>query len=148
MKALKLTAPGNSTSDAETLRSQIREEQIFGAFDDQEREHILTKLLLVDGLIPSLYTFFRDLQYLQSCVDCVKRLISPSPEQTLFNAIKYTFTDINQRNGQVTLQIAESEFINRPSTVADQVNLDYQQIHAYAMRNFLDMPKEPYGENI
>ena len=148
MKALELTAPGNSTSDAETLRSQLRGGQIFGAFDDQEREHILTKLLLVDGLIPSLYTFFRDLQYLQSCVDCVKRLISPSPGQTLFNAMECAFTGINQRDGQVTLQIAESEFINRPGTVADQVNLGYQQIHAYAMRNFLDMPKEPHGENI
>ena len=148
MKALELTAPGNSTSDAETLRSQLRGGQIFGAFDDQEREHILTKLLLVDGLIPSLYTFFRDLQYLQSCVDCVKRLISPSPGQTLFNAMECAFTGINQRDDQVTLQIAESEFINRPGTVADQVNLGYQQIHAYAMRNFLDMPKEPHGENI
>lgn len=130
------------------LRSQVRGGKIFGAFNEQEREHILTKLLSVNGLIPSLHTFFKDLQYLQACVDCVKRLISLSPGQTLFNAMECAFTGINQRDGQVMLQIAESEFIYRPSTVADQVSLGYQQIHAHAMRNFLATPKEPQGENI
>ena len=148
VKAVELTAPGASTSDAETLRSQIHGGQIFGAFNDQEREHILTKLLLVDGIIPSLHTFFRDLGYLQACVNCVKRLTSLSPGQTLFNAMEYIFTGINQRDGQVTLQIAESEFVSRPGTAADQINLGYQQIHAYAMRNFLDMPQELHDENL
>ena len=36
----------------------------------------------------------------------------------------------------------ESELIYRPGTVADQVNLNYQQIYIYIMRNFLNMPKE------
>lgn len=130
------------------LRSQVRGGKIFGAFNEQEREHILTKLLSVNGLIPSLHTFFKDLQYLQACVDCVKRLISLSPGQTLFNAMECAFTGIDQRDGQVMLQIAGSEFIYRPGTVADQVSLGYQQIHAHAMRNFLATPKEPQGENI
>ena len=120
------------------LRGQVRGGKIIGAFNDQEREHILTKLLLVNGLIPSLHTFF----------DCVKRLISLSPEQTLFNAMECAFAGINQRDRQVTLQVAESELIYRPGTVADQVSLRYQQIHAYAMRNFLDMPKELQGESL
>ena len=80
MITLKLTALRASTSDVERLRGQVREEKIIGAFNDQQRDHFLTKLLLVNGLIPSLYTFFRDLQYLQACVDCVKRLISLSPK--------------------------------------------------------------------
>lgn len=103
MTALELTAPGVSSSDAERLRGQVRGGNIFGAFNDQERELILTNLLSLDGLIPSLYTFFRDLQYLQACVDCVKRLISVSSGQTLFNAIECAFTGINQKDRQVTL---------------------------------------------
>lgn len=91
---LELTAPRASTLDAERLRGQVRGGKIVGAFNDQEREHILTKLLLFDGLIPSLHTF-RDLQYLQACVDCVKRLISLSPEQTMFNAMERAFIGIN-----------------------------------------------------
>lgn len=35
-----------------------------------------------------------------------------------------------------------------PGTVADQVSLGYHQIHAYAMRNFLDMPKELQGGSL
>lgn len=126
----------------------MREGKIFGAFNDQERGHILTTLLLIDGGIPSLHTIFRDLQYFQVCVGCVKRLISLSPQQTLFNTLECAFIGTNQRDLQVTLQVAESMLIYRPGTVADQVNLGYQQIHVYAMRNFLDMPKELQGANL
>ena len=62
--------------------------------------------------------------------------------------MEYAFTVSNQRDRQVTLQVAESELMYRPGTVADQVSLSYQQIHAYAMRNFLNMPKELQGENL
>ena len=144
---LELTAPRVSTSDASTLRMQLSGGRIFGAFNDQERGHILTRLLSVDGLIPSLHTFFRDLQYLQACVDCVKRLISLSPGQTLFSAMERAFTGANQRHGQVVLQVAPAELTCKPGSMADQVDLGYQQIHVHAMRNFLDMPREPQGED-
>ena len=145
---LELTGPRASTSDAERLQGQVIGGKILGAFDDQKREHILTKLFLVDRLIPSLYNFFRGLQYLQACVHCVKWLISLVFERTLVNAMECAFTVINRRDRQVALQVAESELTYRPGTVADHVRIGYQQIHAYAMRNFLDISKELQGENL
>ena len=52
------------------------------------------------------------------------------------------FTGINQRSNQVVLQVSESGFNDQPGSVMDQVHKGYQQIHAFAMRHFLDMPKK------
>jgi len=48
----------------------------------------------------------------------------------------------------VILQVAESEFLRSSGSGADQLYLSYQQIHAYVMRNFLEMPWEPHGEHL
>src|SRR5438045_8324504 len=79
VKALELTAPGACRADAEVLYGKLRTGQIFGAFDEQEREAIWIEVLRVstDYLIPSLYSFFEDLNYLKGIADCVKRLITP-----------------------------------------------------------------------
>jgi hypothetical protein len=57
------------------VRPKVLGEQIFSAFSMREREQIWARLEILDGLIPSLFTFFRDIIYLQLCVDCVKRLV-------------------------------------------------------------------------
>lgn len=46
----------------------------FGGFSDKERQVIWSRMQRFDGLIPSLYTFFEDLKYLEACAYCVKRL--------------------------------------------------------------------------
>jgi len=40
VKALELTAPGACRADFQDLYSKLRDGQIFGAFDKQEREDI------------------------------------------------------------------------------------------------------------
>jgi hypothetical protein len=73
--ALELRAPGASSADAQSLRNQVRGGAIFNAFTDHERDQILDRLPMVDGLILTLSSFFRDLNYLQLLVDCLKRLV-------------------------------------------------------------------------
>ena len=102
---------------------------------------------MVEGLIPLFYTLFRDVQYLEDCVNCVKRLIALSPGESLSNAIKRRFTGVNQRQGQLKIQVAEDKFIYRQGTPEDQVDFGCRQIHAFAMRNWPDMPKEPEIED-
>jgi Protein of unknown function (DUF3723) len=76
VQALELTAPRASTQDAIALHGQLSKGEIFSAFSNEERERIWNQLRLIAGLVPSLFTFFKDLQYLQFCVDCMKRLIN------------------------------------------------------------------------
>jgi hypothetical protein len=74
--ALELRAPRASTRDADDVRPMVLGGQIFSAFSESERKEIWAHLEIVEGLILSLHTFFRDIYYLNLCINCVKRLIS------------------------------------------------------------------------
>ncbi|KAH9206333.1 hypothetical protein DL95DRAFT_397013 [Leptodontidium sp. 2 PMI_412] len=54
VKALEGRAPGASTKDLGELRGGL----IFSAFSDRERDMIWERLKKIDGLMPSLFTFF------------------------------------------------------------------------------------------
>jgi len=148
VKALELKAPRLSTLDAKVLRGQVLGGEIFGAFSEQERVAIWGRLQAVDGLIPSLFTFFEDVKYLEACANCVKRLVSLSPRDTVSTALEKAFCDTNQRADRAVIQVTESSFTSSPASLADRVDLGYRQLHAYAMRHYLQMPREPKGKEL
>jgi hypothetical protein len=151
VKAIELTAPGACRADAEVLYGKLRSGRIFGAFDEQEREAIWIEVLRVstDCLIPSLYSFFEDLNYLNRVADCVNRLIELSPGQTLSSAlVDRAFKDVNQRADQCVIQVSDSSFIFRTGSRADRVYFGIQQIWICAMRDFNQVPAEPKRKNL
>lgn len=81
--------------DAEYLRSEVLEGRLFSAFSFPERLGIWSRLQMVDGFIPSLFTFFKDIRYLELCNDCVKRLVSVSPRQDVYLALRKKYTGAN-----------------------------------------------------
>jgi hypothetical protein len=91
--ALELRAPGASTADAQFLRNQGR--AIFSAFTDHERDQILDRLPMVDGLILTLSSFFRDLNYLQLLDDCLKRLVVVPKRGSVYETIQSKYTGVN-----------------------------------------------------
>ena len=148
VKALELRAPRASAQDFDGLQSQLRSGKIFCTLGDVAREDILARLKSIDGMIPSLFTFFKDLQYLQVCVDSVKRLTSLTNQETVMAAMERIFTGLNQAPNQVVTQITESTFTIRAGSQKEQVGLGYRQLFLFAMRHILDMPKESRGHNI
>ena len=148
VKAIELKAPRASTLDAKSLCSQIKGGEIFSAFSEHERDEIWSRLQEVDGLIPSLFTFFKDLLYLQVCVDCVRRLTTVSSGQSVCEAMERRFTGTGQTVGQVKIQVAEDTIVPREGSRDDQIDLGYRQIIACAMRNYPGMPREPVKEDL
>jgi hypothetical protein len=142
VKALGLRARRASTKDAEILRAQPRDGTAFGAFNASERNEILHRLQTVDGLIPSLFTFFRDIQYPELYSNSVKRLTALSRKVEVFDSIQDKFIGVNQVEGRVKVQVAEHAWVYGPGTVAAQKDLGYRQIYAYAMREYPYMPRE------
>ncbi|OBT50791.1 hypothetical protein VE04_09038 [Pseudogymnoascus sp. 24MN13] len=152
VKALELKAPRASTSDAEFLRIRVRGGEVFSAFDDCERDDIWSRIECVEGLIPSLATFFKDIGYLERLANCVKRLTGDNVQ--ISHAFKQLFSPVDQQDGRVRItdgqakiQVAENAFVHGRGPRGDQVDLGYRQIIAYAMRHFADMPKEPVKED-
>ena len=95
VRALELKAPRYSKQDAQVLQGQLLSSQIFSAFSQQEREAIWDELRSNDGLIPSLFTFFEDLKYLNACADCLKRLVKLSRRDTVSTALQRRFPYTN-----------------------------------------------------
>ena len=148
VKALELKAPGSSTLDAQTIQRQLGGAQIFSAFSDQDRSQILERLRRFKDLIPSFHTFFRNLCYWEACVDSMRHLITPPRGDTIFTAFEKQFTGVNQQEGQVRIQVDEANFIFAPGSTADQVELGYRQIVAFAMRHFWEIPRTPEGNDV
>ncbi|OBT39549.1 hypothetical protein VE00_09472 [Pseudogymnoascus sp. WSF 3629] len=117
VKALELCAPWASTLDAEYLRSEVLEGRLFSAFSFPERIGIWNRLRMVDGLIPSLFTFFKDVRYLELCNNCVKRLVT------------------------------ENSFIYWRGTCEKRIDMGCRGLNAFAMRNYPDIPKEAVAED-
>lgn len=86
MKSLELKSPRYSRRDARVLQGLVMRGEIFAEFSQPEREVIWGDLRSVDGLIPSLFTFFKDLKYLIACAGCLKRLVRLLRQDTVYTA--------------------------------------------------------------
>lgn len=124
--ALELKAPRASTMDATYPGARG---EIFNAFSANQRAGIWGRLQLIDCPIPSLYTLFEDINYLLVLVHCLKRLTSISLNNTISTALERAFSK------------------KRSSTPIDQCDFGIRELYAYAMRHFLDMPREANTKN-
>ncbi|KAL6242584.1 hypothetical protein RBB50_010230 [Rhinocladiella similis] len=142
VKALELRAPRYSRQDALLLQGQLLSGQIFGAFSREQREEIWRELRSIDGLIPSLFTFFEDIKYLNACSDCLKRLVKLSRRDTVFSALQRKFPYNADADDQSVIEISDSSFIVRSGVMTDQLDLGYRQLWLFAMRHYRAMPTE------
>ena len=89
-------APKSSKRDAQALHGQLVSGQIFSGFNLKNRESIWSVLRTISGLIPSLYTFFEDLKYLEACAGSMRHLVRPSLRDTMRSALDNRFFRMNQ----------------------------------------------------
>ncbi len=77
VEALQGTAPGACPNDHKRLYGLLSTGQIFGTFNESEREEIWERVCVVsqDCLIPTLFTFFEDIKLLGNAAACIKRLM-------------------------------------------------------------------------
>lgn len=138
-------APGALVADANNGPPMVLGGQVFGAFSKRERHQIWARLEVVDGLVPSLWTFFRDIDYLKDRVNCVKRLVSVPQgiENTVSSSLRHALRHVSARDCQIVVQIAEDRFVTLGGTRADRIDLHIRQLYAFAMRHHPDMPPDP-----
>jgi hypothetical protein len=99
----------------------------------------------VNRLVPSLFSFFEDLNYLKNVANGVKRLFPLSPRGIVSSAIEDAFSDTNYRHraSQCVVQESESSYVFRPRSLADRVDLRRRQIWIFAIRDYPQMPAVP-----
>ncbi|KAK3179475.1 hypothetical protein OEA41_009761 [Lepraria neglecta] len=148
VKALELRVPSVSIRDADELRGPVLGGTIFSAFSEQDRVGTWARLQAVDGLIPTLYTLFEDLNYLKALFDYITRLIRPSPGDTVSTALFKAFSDTNQSPDRAVIQVTKSSFASSPASSADRADLGVRQLYAYAIRYYLQIPRDLKGKEL
>jgi hypothetical protein len=144
VKAVELTAPGACRQEEQKLYKMVQKGQIFGGFDEKEREEIWRRVLAVsrDQLIPSLFSFFADINYLQRPADCMKRLLDPMDDDPTSNTLRSRFADTIRRADTCMVQVSETTLVDRPGSAAEQFDLAYRVLWLSAMRVYKDIPPQ------
>ena len=150
IKAIELTAPGACSRDAAILYNKLKKGQIFGAFNEQEREEIWGRVLAVSQgrLIPSLFSFFKDLNYLQGPAECMKRLVVLRNNESLSHALKHRVFNVESGKNSYIVQQSHLKFITRPGNIADQVDIGYRQLWMCAMRDYLEISPQKEKKDV
>ncbi|KAJ6018994.1 hypothetical protein N7522_001061 [Penicillium canescens] len=144
VEILQLLAPGVSSKDRITVKGLVHSGEVFSNFTQSERASIWKRLKKTEGIIPSLYTFFKDLRYLESCANCIKRLITPSRSfPTIKIAMRAAFVSYDPTYAQSLIQTSESEFRSYSDSQGDPAELGYRQLWLYAMRHYPSLFQKP-----
>ncbi|PYH76418.1 hypothetical protein BO82DRAFT_426169 [Aspergillus uvarum CBS 121591] len=144
--SLQLLAPGKTRSDAQTAAGLVLGGRAFAAVEEEERRAIWDRLKDTKRPVPSLYTFFEDFKYLESCAHCVKRLFGPSTD-SIWKTMSFMFDPSDHSDSQSLIQTSESTFRSEHATDAVRLNKAYLQVWLYAMRHYPLMPQEPKQED-
>ena len=148
VKSIELRAPRASTRDAKFLYSEIHGGRIFSGFSASERERIWGRLQMFEGLVPSLYTFFRDVLYLELLTNSVRRLTQVPKNKSLIEALQKRFTGVKQDDGLIKIHRAEGTFMHGKGNRADQIDYGIRQLFAFAMREYPFIPRESEKEDL
>ena len=144
VETLQLLAPGISSKDRITVKGLVHSGEVFSNFTTSERSSIWKQMKKKEGIIPSLHTFFKDLWYLESCANCMKRLITPTKcSPTIKSAMRAAFLSFDPGNAQFLIQTSETGFRRYAYSQVDPAELGYRQLWLYAMRHYPKLFKKP-----
>lgn len=96
-----------------------------------------------DRLILSLYTFFEDFKYLESCAHSVKRLFGPSTESVWETMRSKFIPSLDLEEEENFIQTSESTFQRQHATDMERFDTGYLQVWLYTMQHYPLMPPDP-----
>ncbi|PYH75442.1 hypothetical protein BO82DRAFT_410486 [Aspergillus uvarum CBS 121591] len=145
VETLQLYAPRASDVDQKIVEGRILSGEVFSNFSRSERAAILENLQMnedCEGVIPSLTTFFHDINYLKLCADGVERLVElngkyPTVRSALINSFQPQST-----GDEYLIQTSENNFRRQSGPKEERLMFGYRQLWMYAMRHYPNMPRE------
>jgi hypothetical protein len=135
VKVLETLTP-DSTSDRAAIEALAANGEIFSAVDRSTvLEQILPRILQVRGRIPSFFTLFQDVIYLEACVKSLRPLL-PSSKVSFRQSFYHCFVDNAQTQGIIKIQTEESKFRFVQGETSLRKELGYLMLFLAAMRDF------------
>jgi hypothetical protein len=101
MNSIQLRAPALSGPDHDFITSNMESGELFPALrDPTSRANILQCLLSIDFPIPSLYSLFRDIRYIEPAAELLKALV-PAQNGTVRERLRFHFLCLGENMLQV-----------------------------------------------
>ncbi|KAI7972757.1 hypothetical protein EIK77_010852 [Talaromyces pinophilus] len=137
--------PGLCPEDFNYLHKRYERRELFPAIEDAAtRDTLWQNLLKINYIIPSLYTFFQDIDYLKPLCNAMKLLLGNA--LSINQTLKENFKG-NDRN-EVVLQVSEDRFEKHVGDQESQLELGTVQLWLFAARNWTMLVSEcPKKEN-
>ncbi|KAI1370154.1 hypothetical protein F4677DRAFT_383992 [Hypoxylon crocopeplum] len=131
LEAIQFKAPGACQTDADEMRLDVQSGRLFGAFTEQERDTIWTKLCAATTacVIPSLFGFFEDRKYLEGPAYCLKQLMNVKKGETIHSTLVKAFS-YSKKPARYAL------------TDVQWFDFAYRTLWLYAIREYQDMLPE------
>ena len=148
VEALQLKAPAASAAEARDTKGLVLSGEVFSSFSEAERIRIWERISTHDTIIPSLYTFFRDAQYLEACANALKQLVEFGKNSpTVRLAMKNAFIP-SVLQGSCPVQTSESKFRIQPAEGTDLFELAYRQLWLFVMRHYPQLARETKSKKV
>ena len=134
---LETLAPGVSSDDDLKICGLMSERKIFAKLTTEaHRNQVLLNLRGLGYMIPSLYTFFESLKYIEPCAGIMRQLAQMKGHASIKKAMWSSYI----RTPETIVEYAERDW--RPNeSISDEVDraVGYQQIWLFTMRHFPHM---------
>jgi len=142
LRAVEGKAPGACQSEAVDLYGRVRSGELLSGFDEREQEVIWTRICSAstDCLVPSIFLFFENLNYLQVAADCMKRLVCLGRGESIYSALERGFRDQRDPDPGCLIQLSRTASTYLPIDLSDRFDLIYRQLWLYAFREYKDIP--------
>lgn len=129
---LQTLAPYHSTVDCEEVSNLITTHSIFTRVSSQEDRDALKKNIhSIRTTIPSLYTFFEDMKYLEPCAKVLRALLPPRTKQSTYCGL----TSIYRQPKDILVEHTHND-LRVHACERHAARLGIQQLWLFVLRNF------------
>ncbi|KAM3064702.1 hypothetical protein ACMFMF_011794 [Clarireedia jacksonii] len=141
VKSIELRVPAVSRLDAGFVKEQMKTKALFRhTIDPVVRRNIEHKVLELDYLIPSIFTLFKDLRFLEPVSKAI-RAILPEPDdkkRTLRESLRFLCLASTNDRKSIDIQDSEISFSTVLGSFDYIFDLAIRQLYLCAMRYFTD----------
>jgi hypothetical protein len=141
VKMIELRVPAVSKLDAGFVKEHMRTTALFKhTVDPVLRRNIEHEVLQLDYLIPSIFTLFKDLRFLEPVAKAIGALL-PEPndrKRTLRENLRFLYSDSTKDATAIEIQDSEMSFSKIAGTFDYTFDLAIRQLFLCAMRYFTD----------
>ncbi|PWW72046.1 hypothetical protein C7212DRAFT_38371, partial [Tuber magnatum] len=138
IEMLQLRAPCASNADRKYIEQEMDSKLLFPTITDISDCKAVRESIQQMRQIPSLFTFFEDLKYLEYCAKAFHSIIG-SPQGTIHECMSHLYTRDGLTHSHLLVELQDGTFRECTGNATDGREFGYQQLWLYVMRHFPEM---------